>query len=73
LHTGVTRRLERYPILYLMLRTLGLPLHAFLPYSFGDPRIRLTFAPLKALASYASAIGYIYGRLRFQNDRSPNP
>lgn len=64
LHPQMMRRLERYPLLYLLLRTLMLPLHAFFPYSFGDPRIRLTYAPLKALASYASAVGYIYERLR---------
>jgi cellulose synthase/poly-beta-1,6-N-acetylglucosamine synthase-like glycosyltransferase len=63
LHPEMTRRLERYPLPYLFLRTLMLPLHAFLPYSFGDPRMRLTFAPLKALASYASAVGYVYGKL----------
>jgi hypothetical protein len=57
-------------------RTLHTPLHAaafflfrtaillpniFLPYSFAAPSWRLGFKPLKALASYAGAIGYIYG------------
>ena len=49
---------------YLAFRTLILVPNAFLPYSYADPRWRFAFRPLKALASYASALGYIYGWYR---------
>ena len=57
-------------------RTLKTPLHAFgflffrtaiiipnifLPYSFANPSWRPGFKPLKALASYVSAVGYVWG------------
>ncbi len=63
LHPEMARYLERYPLPYFLLRTLLLPAQLFLTYSFGDPRLRLTFAPLKAVASYASAVGFFYGRV----------
>jgi len=63
LHAELARYTERYPILHFVLRTLAAPLQVFVSYSFGDPQLRLTLAPLKAVASYASAIGYFYGRV----------
>ena len=36
----------------------------FLPYSFAAPSWRPGFKPLKALASYASALGYVWGWYR---------
>ncbi|MFN5059019.1 MAG: glycosyltransferase [Chloroflexota bacterium] len=50
---------------WLLWRTLIVPIHCILPYSFADPRWRLRWAPLKALSSYASALGYIYGWYRY--------
>ena len=48
-----------HAFLWLFLRTLLVPIHCFLPYSFGDPRWRFAWSPLKAYASYASALGYV--------------
>ena len=46
---------------YLLFRTaIALP-NVFLPYSFAAPQWRLGFKPLKALTSYASALGYLWG------------
>jgi len=63
LHPELARGPERHPIPYFVLRTLLAPIQVFFSYSFGDPRFRFTFAPLKAIASYASALGYFYGCL----------
>ncbi len=63
IHPELARGPERYPLPYFILRTLLAPLQIFTSYSFGDPDFRLTFAPLKAVASYASAVGYVYGCL----------
>ncbi len=49
---------------WLLLRTILVPIHCVIPYSFGDPRWRLAWSPLKAYASYASALGYIDGWYR---------
>ena len=62
-HT-LARGPERWPRLYFLVRTLMLLPHTFLPYSYADPRWRPGFKPLKALASYASALGYTWGRIR---------
>ncbi len=51
---------------YLIFRTLVLLPNIFIPYSFADPRWRLGFKPLKALTSYVSALGYIYGWYKYQ-------
>lgn len=53
-----------HALLWIMWRTLIVPLHCILPYSFADPRWRMQWAPLKAIASYASALGYLYGWYR---------
>jgi len=47
--------------LWITLRTILVPIHCIVPYSFGDPRWRLAWSPLKAFASYASALGYLHG------------
>jgi hypothetical protein len=46
---------------FLLFRTAILPLNVVLPYSFAAPSWRPGFKPLKALASYASALGYVWG------------
>jgi len=46
---------------YLAFRTAILIPNIFLPYSYAYRHWRPGFKPLKALASYASALGYIYG------------
>jgi hypothetical protein len=53
-----------HALVWLAWRTLIVPLHCILPYSFADPRWRIQWAPLKAIASYASALGYVYGWYR---------
>lgn len=53
-----------HALLWIIWRTVIVPLHCILPYSFADPRWRVHWAPLKALASYASALGYVYGWYR---------
>jgi hypothetical protein len=50
-----------HAIAYLLFRTAILLPNIFLPYSFAAPSWRPGFKPLKALASYASALGYIWG------------
>jgi hypothetical protein len=46
---------------FLLFRTAALVPNIFLPYSFAAPSWRPGFKPIKALASYASALGYIWG------------
>ncbi len=58
---GRVFRSRRQAVAYLAFRTLILVPNIFLPFSYADPRWRLACKPLKALASYASALGYIYG------------
>jgi GT2 family glycosyltransferase len=53
-----------HAVVWIIWRTLIVPIHCILPYSFADPRWQLRWAPLKAVASYASAIGYLYGWYR---------
>ena len=50
---------------YLALRTAGLVPHAFLPYSHSTRSWRPGFRPLGALASYAAALGYVFGWYRY--------
>lgn len=50
-----------HALIWIVWRTLIVPLHCVIPYSFADPRWRIHWAPLKAIASYASALGYMYG------------
>jgi len=46
---------------FVLFRTAILVPNMFLPYSFAAPSWRPGFKPLKALASYASALGYVWG------------
>lgn len=50
-----------HALLWLIWRTLIIPIHCIVPYSYADPRWRLAWSPLKATTSYASALGYLYG------------
>lgn len=60
---------ERWPLLYLLLRSCALIPHAFIPYSYAERSWRLGFKPLKALASYASAMGYTWGRIKYNGQK----
>lgn len=48
----------------LLFRTAIMIPNIFLPYSHAAPSWRPGFKPLKALASYVSAIGYVWGWYR---------
>lgn len=61
---------ERRPLVYLMLRTLFLLPNVFVPFSYATPSWRPGFKPLKALASYASALGFVGERLQAHRSRS---
>lgn len=50
---------------YALLRTLLLLPHAVWPLSFAARSRRPGFKPLRALTSYAAALGYVYGWYRF--------
>lgn len=49
---------------FLLFRTAILVPNIFLPFSFAAPSWWPGFKPLKALASYASALGYVWGWYR---------
>jgi hypothetical protein len=51
-------------VAFLLFRTAILLPNIFLPFSFAAPDWRPGFKPLKALASYASALGYVWGWYR---------
>lgn len=53
-----------HALVWFVVRTLWIPVHCFVPWSFGDPRWRIAWSPLKAFASYASACGYLIGWYR---------
>jgi cellulose synthase/poly-beta-1,6-N-acetylglucosamine synthase-like glycosyltransferase len=55
--------------LFLVFRTAIVVPNVFLPYSFAAPVWRPGFKPLKALASYASALGYVWGWYRADQAR----
>jgi GT2 family glycosyltransferase len=57
---------EKNPLLYILFRSLAFIPHIFLPYSYSEPNWQPGFKPLKALASYASALGYTWGSLRMK-------
>lgn len=46
---------------YLLVRLGWIIPSTFIPWSFSDPRWRLSFRPVGALASFASAVGYVWG------------
>lgn len=56
--------LQRHPWLYLLLRSVALVPNVFLSYSYAAPQARLGFRPLRAIASYVSALGYVWQRVR---------
>jgi GT2 family glycosyltransferase len=76
--TGYAQEVQRHPELaagrrlttpahasaYVLLRTALLLPHAVLPYSYADRSWRPGFKPLRALSSYAAALGYVYGWYR---------
>lgn len=49
---------------FLLFRTAIVLPNIFLPYSFAAPSWKPGFKPLKALASYVSALGYVWGWYR---------
>lgn len=53
-----------HALAFLLLRTAVVLPNIFLPYSYAAPSWRPGFKPLKALASYASALGYVWGWYR---------
>ena len=59
-----TLRMPFHSAAFLLFRTAILLPNVFLPYSFAAPSWRPGFKPLKALASYASALGYVWGWYR---------
>ncbi|MEN9933470.1 MAG: hypothetical protein RLZZ387_49 [Chloroflexota bacterium] len=58
---GRTLRTRAHAAAFLLFRTAIVLPNIFLPYSFAAPSWRPGFKPLKALASYAAALGYVYG------------
>ena len=58
---GRALRTPLHAAAFLLFRTAILPPNIFLPYSFAAPSWRPGFKPLKALASYAGALGYVAG------------
>ena len=63
---GRALRTPLHALGYLLFRTAILLPNVFLPYSFAAPSWRPGFKPLKALTSYAGALGYVWG---WYNDR----
>lgn len=57
---GRARGLQRRPLLYLLFRTAILLPNVFIPFSYAEPRWRPGFRPLKALTSYAAALGFVW-------------
>jgi hypothetical protein len=55
---------------YLVLRTALLVPSIFVPWSHSAPSWRPGVKPLKALSSYAAALGYVYGWYRLRDGRS---
>jgi cellulose synthase/poly-beta-1,6-N-acetylglucosamine synthase-like glycosyltransferase len=55
---------------YLALRTVVLVPNVFVPWSHSAPSWRPGVKPLKALSSYAAALGYVYGWYRHGNGRA---
>ena len=61
---GRALRTPLHAAAFLLFRTAILLPNVFLPYSFAAPSWWPGFKPLKALASYASALGYVWGWYR---------
>ncbi len=65
--TRARGRILRTPLhaaAFLLFRTAIVLPNIVLPYSFAAPSWRIGFKPLKAFASYASALGYVWGWYR---------
>jgi GT2 family glycosyltransferase len=76
--TGYAQEVQRHPeraagrylstpahaAAYVVVRTALLVPHAVVPWTYSDPSWRPGFKPLRALASYAAALGYVYGWYR---------
>jgi hypothetical protein len=58
---GRALRTPLHTAAFLLFRSIILLPNIFLPYSFAAPSWQPGFKPLKALASYASALGYVWG------------
>jgi hypothetical protein len=58
---GRALRTPLHAAAFVLFRTVILLPNVFLPYSFAAPSWRLGFKPLKALTSYAGALGYAWG------------
>jgi GT2 family glycosyltransferase len=61
---GLVFRSRLHAAGYLALRTLILGPNVFIPYSRAYRKWELSFKPLKALASYVNAFGYVRGYYR---------
>jgi hypothetical protein len=61
---GRTLRTPLDALAFFLFRTAIMLPNIFLPYSYAAPSWRPGFKPLKALSSYASAIGYLWGWYR---------
>ena len=68
---GRTLHTPLHAAAFLAFRTAILVPNIFLPYSFAAPSWRPGFKPLKAVASYASALGYVWGWYRAEPKRVP--
>ncbi|MBI3722765.1 glycosyltransferase family 2 protein [bacterium] len=55
---------------YLALRALYLPANVIVPWSRAHPRLELDVRPLKALASFAAAVGYTRASLALARERT---
>lgn len=58
---GQVLRTPVHAAAFLLFRTTIVVPNIFLPYSFAAPSWKPGFKPLKAIASYLSALGYVWG------------
>ncbi len=58
---------------YFLFRTLWLIPSVFIPWSLADPRVRIAFRPVGALAAYAAALGYVWGWYFEAPGEGPSP
>ena len=66
---GMALRTPLHALAFFVFRTAIVPLNVFVPFSYAAPSWRPGFKPLKALASYASALGYLWGWYRVGDER----
>ncbi|HEX2192797.1 MAG TPA: glycosyltransferase [Acidimicrobiales bacterium] len=72
LAAGRFLRTPAHTVAYLLARTALLVPNMVIPYSHAAPSWRPGFRPLKALTSYAAALGYAYGWYRYPYRRKPD-